>query len=321
MKISSAIGMFLLAGCMVASAQDAQFDADKRQLLSRLQAMSHGYYSQDEWTSVFNQLQNLKQRAQSRNAHTETIELTVLEGMILSDLRGEHARALEILNRTKTAYFGQPVDNVKRLYVKLADVHARLGDEAAIGRLIEEFKRSPHFDPDNYAFEVGPGRDTPMTVVRPFAGSDSITVSAMEKFRTQARYAPGKWFPEFQSNDMDGHPLWLTDYRGRVVLVDFWFPEWTAWRRDLPYLVSLYRQYQPHGFEIVGVYLRPDSESFRAFVRDNGMTWRQIVGDRRLASQLGVFGEARNFLIDQNGVIVGRDLRGSDLAEAVRNLL
>lgn len=55
--------------------------------------------------------------------------------------------------------------------------------------------------------------------------------------------------------DSQGQTVSLSDYRGKVVLVDFWSPGWTPWQRDLEYQRSLYRRYQPVGLEVLGVAL------------------------------------------------------------------
>ena len=89
------------------------------------------------------------------------------------------------------------------------------------------------------------------------------------------------------------------------------------WRQHLPYLVDTYKRYRQQGFEIVGVALSPDSPELDSFIRRHGMTWRNVVGDRRLPSRYGIFGEATSFLLDRDGIIIGRNLRGAELTRAL----
>jgi peroxiredoxin len=124
--------------------------------------------------------------------------------------------------------------------------------------------------------------------------------------------------PDFETIDREGRPLRLAEYRGKLVLVDFWLKDWVAWKRDLPQLVQLHQRYQPRGFEIIGVSMGAAPGDLDAFLAQNGMTWRQVEGDRTLARNFGVVGEAANFLVDPNGTIVGRDLHGGELAAAIR---
>ncbi len=300
----------------------SSLEAERLELLSRLQAMGHGYFTQAEWADALSRLNDMLEQAERKQAHDELIDLRVIQAMVYSDMRSEHQRAIDLLRQTLSEYRDRPYDNVRRVYVKLAEVYARVGDEAAIGALIEGFRDSRHYDPTDYGYEGGLGRDVPLAVTRPrVGGSESITVTTMQKFKQQARFAPGQLLPDFAAIDVEGNALQLSDFRGQVVLVDFYVPEWTVWKRDLPNLKSVYRRYHPYGFEIIGVYMRRDVEVLRRFVRANNMDWPQIGGDMTIPAQYGIFGEARNFLIDPTGVIIGRDLRGSDLVEAIRHAL
>jgi len=94
-----------------------------------------------------------------------------------------------------------------------------------------------------------------------------------------------------------------------------------VWRRDLPNVKNAYQRYHPDGFEIIGIFMGRDVDAWRRFLREQRISWPQIAGNRSIPAQYGIFGEARNFLLNQNGVIVGRDLRGADLAEMIRQTL
>ena len=297
--------------------------AERMHLTSRIQSMSHGYHSDAEWQDIFSRVAELRARAEREGNLEEVVELNVLEAMVQADMRGAPDKALALLKRTRERYYGQPVENLKRVYVETARIHARQGNERAISDLIEEFQKSPHFDPVTYPFTGGYGREVPLMVVRPRAtGQDSITVTTMQRYRTQARFAPGRTMPEIAGVDhATGREVRLSDYRGNVVLVDFWFPGFVAWERDASNLAALHRTYRPGGFEIIGVPLGRDEQRVQQAIRRHGLAWPQIQVERHVPGQFGIFGDARNFLVDRNGVIVGRDLRGSDLAEALRVMM
>ncbi len=296
--------------------------AERLTLMSRVQSMSHGYYSEAQWDDVFTELSSLRARAERAQNHEEIVALNTMEAMIHHDMRANPEKALAILDETRETYAGRPVANLRRVYTETARLHARTGNEAAISALIEEFRESPHFDPVQYPFSGGYGREVPLAVTRPqAAGNDSITVSTMERYRNQARFAPGRSMPEIAGEDRTGRHVSLSDYRGKLVLVDFWFPGFTAWERHAPGLVRLHRTYQPQGFEVLGVPLGRDDRRIDAAIRQHGMPWPQVRVDQRTLARMGIFGDARNFLVDRNGVIVGRDLRGGDLDAAVRVML
>jgi hypothetical protein len=325
MKIKIVSLVLMVAAAMViipmsARAQGGAASPDIHALLSRLQAMGHGYHTEAEWNDLFRYMDELVAETKRAGESDSLIELNVIRAMVYSDMLGSHRQALEILDDTKREYGARGLPGLRRVYVEQAKVYSALGDEVAISALINEFKHSRLYDPEHYSVSVGEGRNTPMAIVRPGAqGGNSTTVTAMEKYRTQARYAPGRSFPDFELTDRTGSRRALSDYRGKVLLVDFWLPGWSPWQRELPNLVQLYRKYQPQGFEIVGINLAGDASD--DVLLANRMTWPQATADATLTKRLGIFGEVTSFLLDKDGVIVGRGLTGSDLVEAVKKSL
>ena len=202
--------------------------------------------------------------------------------------------------------------------MKLAEYYAILGDDGSVGRLVNQYKKSPHYRPEKYPYKGGRGKDVPLSVTRPNAqGGASTVITAMETHKRSARFAVGRGFPSFEARDSKGVVFSLSEYSGRIVLVDFWSKDWVPWKNHLDYLVDTYKRYRGKGFDIVGVTLVPDDSGLESFIRRNGMTWRQVTGDRGLPARYGVFGEAKNFLLDGNGIIIGRNLRGAELTRAL----
>lgn len=311
--------LVLLAG--VTGAARAEFKAELNQLLSKLQAMSHGTIDATEWQSVMGQLDDVATRAQRNGDLDAVVQARAIKAMVLADIRDDIPAALAVLQQAKQEYGQRKLPSVKRLYVQQAELYSRQGDAESVRKVIEEFRSNPNYDPHSYAVEIGEGPNTPVTLVRPTArGADSVSVTAMELARERARYAPGSLFPAVTLNDDQGGAVDLASYRGKVLLVDFWSAGWTPWQRDLDYQISLYRRYQPVGLEILGVPLG-SANAARAYAAKAQLPWRQVYGERSLVRELGIFGEATNYLLDQNGVIIGRNLRGADLAAAVNRAL
>lgn len=310
------LGVFLCAGLALASSNMDELN----ELVARVQSMSHGYFAASEWTRLLGDLDVLSARAEQAHDWQTVLEARLLKATVLDDLLNDPERSLAVVQQTRQKLKSvAPVPGYGRLYVREAQIYGKLGDEAAIGRLIEEFKRSPFYDPQPYSFTGGQGRDVPLVLTRPRGrGDDSLTVTAMEVARQRARSAAGRAFPDFEMRDTQGRLIRSADCRGKVVLVDFWIPSWTPWQRDLPRLVRLYNELQQHGFEIIGISLERNAVDFEGYLQRNGMTWPQVVGDMTLARRLGIFGDATNYLLDQNGRVIGRNLRGADLTQAVR---
>ncbi len=128
---------------------------------------------------------------------------------------------------------------------------------------------------------------------------------------------------------LDGKTVDLKQYRGKVVLVDFWATWCPPCVESLPELLKLYRKYHSKGFEIVGVSLDTSRVRLDKFVQAREMSWPQIMFDEDgkrewespLAKEHGVQGIPATFLISRDGKMVGRNLRGAVLEESVEALL
>ena len=315
------LSFLLLSGGLQASAEEG-LAPRIRQLRNRVQAMGHGYHSTSEWEKVLTDLQEVAKDAKAVGNAAQAVEAGLLQAMIEGDMHRNYVEALDILDALREGFAAEHPPNMKKVYVRQAELFAKLGDDIAIRDLIKEFRRSSYYDEQQYAYSGGQGREQPLTVVRPHGkGSGSLTVTAMERYRQAARFAPGNPCPNFQTVDRQGVSLQLADYQGQVVLIDFWMGRWAPWRRELPHLARTYREYHPYGFEIVGVALDRKGAGLNELAIREKATWRHVVGDMKLPGKFGVYGEATNFLIDQEGVIIGRDLKGSELVLAIRKAL
>jgi hypothetical protein len=325
MKTIRIISAFLVVVCvwsLPAFAQGVAYSPETKALLSKLQSMGHGYHPDAEWAELFAQIDSQETKAQGERDWDTVVEVNVIKAMVYSDMMGDHQKALSILQDMKRRYRDQGVPALRKVYVREAEVCSKMGDEEAINDLIKEYRKSPLYDPQPYTYSGGQGRNVPLAIVRPNdRGDSSLTVTAMETFRMQARFAPGKPFPEFSGAGLDGSPVSLGGLKGKVVLLDFWMPNWEPWKREVPGMVELYRSYGSRGFEIVGFNVAPGGSASTDFLRAYGMSWPQVSPDPALLRKLGIFGEATSFLIDRNGLIVGRDLKGSDLTDAVKRAL
>jgi peroxiredoxin len=315
--------MTIVAGCLaLATRADAQYAPELNRVLSALQAISHGVYSPREWEEVMRELDDTSARAVREGRPDIVVQARAIKAMALADIRRDIPSALRVIEEAKREFGHQRLPSVRRLFIQQADYYGRLGDADGVRRTIEEFRNNPNYDAAAFPVILHEGRNTPMTIARPFArGSDSVSVTAMSAARERSRYAPGNLFPDFSWIDASGRPGSISGLRGKVVLVDFWHPRWTPWARDLPQLKRTYQQWHRQGFEVVGVSLDRDSDASREFAAAERLPWTLVYGETELPRRLGLFGQAANFLLDANGVIIARDLRGSDLADAVRRAL
>jgi peroxiredoxin len=168
-----------------------------------------------------------------------------------------------------------------------------------------------------------------------YAARVDQTLAVLENQRAQmaARlehertYAPGKVFPDFAETDLDGKPLSIAKYKGKVVLLDFWATWCGPCIAELPNVVAAYKKYHDKGFEIIGISLdRPDSlQKLKDFAKEHEMPWAQFYDGKYWANKLAVRYQIQSipatFLLDGEGKIIARDLRGPALERAVAKAL
>lgn len=157
------------------------------------------------------------------------------------------------------------------------------------------------------------------------ATTSGATTSSTQNART-TRAAPRRPVPpQFSTTATDGRGISLSQYRGRVVLLDFWATWCPPCRDEAPRLVGIYNQYHRKGFEIVGASLDSDSGDLADFTRANGITWRQIFGgknwDSDLAKLYGVHSIPNNVLIGRDGTAIAVDVHGAQLQAAIEYAL
>ena len=140
--------------------------------------------------------------------------------------------------------------------------------------------------------------------------------------KLQDGLAAGARFPDFAVTNLSGAPLSVGALKGRVVLVDFWATWCGPCRAELPNVIQTYQKYHDRGFEIIGVSLDSDRATLDTFLKQHdGMTWSQYFDGQgwgnQLATKYGVESIPFTVLIGPDGKVLGNDLRGEELADAV----
>jgi thiol-disulfide isomerase/thioredoxin len=154
---------------------------------------------------------------------------------------------------------------------------------------------------------------------------DGLVASLEAKLAAEAQLAVGAVFPTFKEQDLDGQPLDLAAYRGKVVLIDFWATWCGPCVAELPHVLAAYEKYHAKGFDIIGISLDKDRAKLTAFIKEKNMAWRHYFDglgwENKVSTRYGIDSIPATFLLDKEGRIVAKDLRGDDLEKQLAALL
>jgi peroxiredoxin len=135
----------------------------------------------------------------------------------------------------------------------------------------------------------------------------------------------GTILPDFSQPDTSGKSVSLSSLRGNYVLVDFWASWCGPCRQENPNLVAAFKKYQSKKFTVLGVSLDKAKEAWMDAIHMDGLTWTHISDlqgwQNSVAQQFQIFNIPQNFLIDPDGKVIGKNLRGPALERKLAKVL
>jgi peroxiredoxin len=151
-------------------------------------------------------------------------------------------------------------------------------------------------------------------------------VVAKSTQKTAAAPKVGDMAPEIELPNPEGKVMKLSSLRGKVVLLDFWASWCGPCRHENPVTVAAYEKYKSKGFTVFSVSLDRSKPKWVQAIKADDLSWENHVSDLQFwnsapAAQYGVEAIPATFLIDQNGKIIAKDLRGNDLERALSKAL
>ncbi|NBT16568.1 MAG: AhpC/TSA family protein [Chitinophagia bacterium] len=221
-------------------------------------------------------------------------------------------------------------------------------DQAGMDRIEAEFDKltaSKNVKNKQYLAE-NPSSPIAMFIFRQWAGYDinadeaePIFLSLSEKLRSgpagkemaekieiAKKTGVGRMAMDFTQNDTLGNPVSLSSFKGKHVLIDFWASWCGPCRQENPNVVKAFNNYKDKGFTVLGVSLdQPNAkDKWMKAIHDDKLTWTHVSDlkywKNEVAVQYGIQAIPQNYLIDPQGKIIGKNLRGEALNKKLEEL-
>lgn len=156
--------------------------------------------------------------------------------------------------------------------------------------------------------------------------STPIVMELRERAEKMKAVAVGQKAPDFTLNDPEGNPVSLYSKEGsKLLLIDFWAAWCGPCRRENPNVVKVYNEFHKKGFDIFGVSLDQTKDDWVKAIADDKLAWTQVSDlqywNNAAAKLYAVNAIPANFLLDENGTIIARNLRGDELYTRVKEIL
>src|SRR5690348_6203311 len=203
--------------------------------------------------------------ASAEDTNTAAGDLKALVSKVQDKLRdgkrseAELAPELKEFDTLLEKHKGEKADDTAQILLMKAMLYLEVLDNSEKGtQLVQQLKQDY---PDT---KTGKAADGILENIKLQEASKKIQRSLVE----------GSKFPDFDEKDVDGKPLSIAGYKGKVVLLDFWATWCGPCVMELPNVLKTYEKHHDQGFEIIGVSLDQEEERLRNFLKQKNVTWR-----------------------------------------------
>jgi len=167
--------------------------------------------------------------------------------------------------------------------------------------------------------------DSLLNTLSPELQNSELGLAVADNMKIAQLNAVGTEAPDFTQNDPDGHPVSLADFRGKYVLIDFWASWCGPCRKENPTVVKAFNTFKDRNFTILGVSLDNNRQAWLAAIERDGLAWTHVSDLKGWKNQVAVAYHVenipQNLLIDPEGKIVAKNLRGEALMQELTRLI
>tara|TARA_B100001750_G_scaffold219059_1_gene205669 strand:+ start:2325 stop:2885 length:561 start_codon:yes stop_codon:yes gene_type:complete len=126
---------------------------------------------------------------------------------------------------------------------------------------------------------------------------------------------------DFELFDLNGNAIKLSDYKGKLILLDFWSTWCPPCRIEAPELQKVYKEMKHHNIEFIGIAVWDEEEKIRDFIKEFNVNYPNLIdANGRVAIDYGVRGVPEKYLINREGFLVSK-IGGPISYERLRNML
>ncbi len=261
--------------------------------------------------------------------HTDSFANATINGstahnaylILEKQLKSHNDKMQELSNSYSDLYKKKDTAGMKKMEPKFDEVQAAIKKEYLA--YINANPTSPInvYVVSQYAgWDINPEEVDPVFNALPDASKNYPSAKILrEKIETARKTGVGRYAMDFTQNDTLGKPVSLSSFKGKYVLIDFWASWCGPCRAENPNVVNAFQKYKDKGFHVLGVSLdQPNAkDKWIKAIHDDQLTWTHVSDlqywKNAVALLYGIQAIPQNFLLDPEGKIIGKNLRGEEL--------